>query len=215
MANLLRAVRESLPDHDIVTSSPNLPGWAIIREIDLRIDQTVAGREFVFFYSQFKRIMQVAPPGQPGDFNSILRAVCAPGYVFDGGPSVPVPPYSTLLSLSNHDLLTYVIFKLAPGTWQFAREGRSIKMGDAGHASGAYHDANRVDRTGTPDPGNPGNIKDGCKVAYFIANGPKATAHGSYPHGFNLYVDLPVTNAPTAMPLIMDPDVRYPGGSSE
>jgi len=211
--NALRAVAPDSegPDHPILTDAPQYPQWAIVREIDFRIDPTAAGDELVFFYSQFKRLLPVATPA---DFQTLLKEVCKPGYMFDGGPSNPQPPFSTLLSLNNHRKLAYIILKLAPGRLQFARKDRPIKMGDPGTASEAYYDAHRVDPLGQADPGNPGVIKDGCQVAYFISDGPKAEAHGSYPHGFNLYVDLFVTGS-EPMPLKIDPDVRHPGGSLE
>lgn len=212
MINALRASPATESDNAIITISRAAPQWAIIREIDFRIDQTAAGDELVFFYSQYKNMVELAAPGEPGDFQSVLEQVCRPDYVFDGGPSVPDPPYTTLLSLNSKRVLAYIILKLAPGRWQFARRGRPLKIGDPGLASLAYHDANRVDPLGNADPGDPGIIKDGCQVAYFISDGPTAEAHGSYPHAFNLYVDLLVTGG-DPMPIRIDPDVRHPGGS--
>jgi hypothetical protein len=212
----LLAVPPVISDHPVTQAAPNEPQWAIIREIDFRIDQTVAGKELVFYYSRYKKIL----PVPLGTFQTLLTAICQPGYGFDGGPSIPAPPLHTSLSLDSHKELAYVIFKLAPGSeakpgrWQFARNGWPIKIGDAGHAANAYYDANRVDPQGQADPGDPGVIKDGCQVAYFISDGVRAYNHGSYPHPFNLYVDLLVANY-EPMPIRIDPDIRHPGGSPE
>lgn len=64
-------------------------------------------------------------------------------------------------------------------------------------------------------PGQPPILQtevfDGCKVALFFAQSPT----NSYRHGFNMHVDI-VQQTPGGrrqlLPLLIDPDVRNPGG---
>lgn len=218
MAKFLTAGPDTEHDEPTLDDAPTLPEWAIIREINFKIEPGQEGEsddELVMYYSKYSRDVRLNPPGQSGDFASVLKAVCKPNYVFEGGPSNPASPYATKLSLNGKNRLSYVIFKLADRRWQFAQKGRPIKIGDAGTLAQAYYDAHRVNEQGVADKGdNPNVIRPGCKVAYFISDGPKAQTHGSYPHPFNLYVDLLVSGG-DPMPLRIDPDIRNPGGSSE
>jgi hypothetical protein len=52
-------------------------------------------------------------------------------------------------------------------------------------------------------------------VAYFLSDGQKAKgSKTSYIHPINIHVDLVYEGLATDyMPLIIDPDIRHPGGS--
>jgi hypothetical protein len=214
MSKLFETVEETYPTRDF--PGPTYPQWAIIREIDFEIVVNDSGEdELRFFYSQFKRDVNVAAAG---GFQQLLLDVCG-NYVFDGGPSQPKAPAATLLSLNNQRL-SYIIFKLARANWQFARRGPPIRIGRTGHDAEVYFDAHRVNPQGQADKGtDPNVIRDGCMVAYFIADGVKAMAdsRNNYVHPFNIHVDLIFTKGGVSghMPIIMDPDIRHPGGSSE
>ncbi len=55
-------------------------------------------------------------------------------------------------------------------------------------------------------------LRDRCKIAFLAAKGKAAT----YDHAINLHVDLVFDRVkPRLMPLMIDPDVRYPGGSGQ
>lgn len=198
--------------------TPTYPGpppqWAIVREINFQIIPKPDGKdELQFFYSRYTNDVSVPTVAA---FNQLLTDVRNPNYQFSGGPSEPVDPFANPLSLNCHRL-SYVIFKLSKKAWQFARKGPPIKLGYPGYNAAHYFDAHRVGPNGNRDRGdNPAILIDGCKVAYLIADGASASAGGNYDHAFNLYVDLLLSGGGVGhMPIILDPDVRHPGGSDE
>lgn len=188
------------------------PNWAIIREINFRVYRRPTGDELVFYYSRYSRDKQL---GSQEDFEDLLKDICHPSYRYRGNRSYPKDPFSTTLSLNSKERLTYVIVKLAPRAWQFARSGQPFRIGAAGAQADAYYEARRVDSKGNVDSSDdPSKVMNNCMVAYFISDGPKAAEEGNYPHGFNIYVDLLVSGG-DPMPIRIDPDVRHPGGSDE
>jgi hypothetical protein len=112
------------------------------------------------------------------------------------------------------------------------RIGRPITVGTKGSSKQAYFNGKRVftsatdsDR-GTDFDAHPSTARDGSKVAYFIADAHEAgkdEPNNHYDHAINLHVDLifeaqpPLPTSTSVaryyMPLVIDPDIRYPGGS--
>lgn len=188
------------------------PKLAIIREINFKIDRRPTGDELVFYYSRYSRDK---PLRSQEEFEDLLKEICSPNYRFRGRRSQPKEPFSTSLSLNSKEQRAYVIVKLAPRAWQFARSGQPFRIGAEGAKADAYYEARRVNRQGKVDPGDdPSEVMNRCMTAYFISDGPKAAQEGNYPHGFNIYVDLLVSGG-DPMPIKIDPDVRHPGGSAE
>ncbi|HWT13731.1 MAG TPA: nucleotide synthetase [Allosphingosinicella sp.] len=203
-----------------VFSGEDRPEYAVVREIDYK-EQTLPGsggvKELTFYFSRHSKNVKLADDPYKGDFRKLLLEVCtnAPGK----GESKPGKPFNSPLSLLN-DKLIYVIYRLSEDkNWQFSREGPPITVGQAAHDLGTYYDAFRVDKGGYADRGtDPKFVRDGCRVAHFIADGAKIVEQaGCYSHPINLHVDLIWTEGGREhyMPIIIDPDVRYPGGSSE
>lgn len=200
-----------------IDDNVNTPQWAIIREIDWKVVPNEAGEEddqLVFYYSNFTPDVQIR---SKQDFIDLLTDVCRPDYQFTGGgPSEPKDPYGTKLSLDSRKRWSYVIFKLASRPWQFARKGYPLKFGDAGTMAKLYFNGRRVNEAGVEDKGDdPTNLRDDCMVAYFISDARNIPIQYPYPHAFNLHVDLKFDGGAGHMPVIMDPDVRHPGGSLE
>lgn len=196
MTETINLERATDPDHDMGTyTDPSLPQWAIIREVDFRIVPNPDGDLLEFYYSQSSRDKRLTPAYT---INHLLADISSPGYRFQGGPSMPRPPAKTKMSLNSKERLTYVIFKLAPRGWEYSNNGPPFKIGDRGFEAAAYYNATRY----------------ADDVAHFISDGPKAAARGTYPHLFNIYVELDVDGG-GEMPIRIDPDVRHPGGSLE
>lgn len=149
-----------------------------------------------------------------GGLDEVLRRVAAGTLSMPDNPS-PKPPFSTQLSLNNEQYC-YIILKLSGKNWQFSHKGAPFSIGIDGLKADVYRRARRVDAQGAVV--DPSATKTGCKVAYLIADG--VTASGGTPrdyiHPFNLHVDLidqNSTSAPSYIPIIIDPDIRWPGGS--
>ncbi len=157
------------------------------------------------------------PVRDHADFLAKLKAVVA-----SNAPSLPAPkpapPMPSPLSVHNDDL-SYVVFLLDRGwNWQFARQGGVITVEKG--VGDYFREARRVDDHGTAtDRRTPAPV-DGAMAAYVIAHGARARRHSpgdSYSHEFNLHVEFLGRDrdghAAYRQPLIIDPDIRYPGGS--
>lgn len=182
------------------------PQWAIVREIDFKVDTTADGDELVFYYSRHQRIRRL---GSDADFEQLLRDVASPSWTGTGGDA-QTPPVRTRLSLNSRNRLSYVVLRLSPDRWQFPRLGPPVKIGAEGYSEACYYEARRVDSNGVPDDGS--IEKDHCRVCYFISDGEKAKSLEPFAHLFNIYVELHVGGS-QPMPIRIDPDVRHPGGS--
>ena len=151
------------------------------------------------------------------DFLARLKALVSPD-----APSLPAPnptqPMESPLSVHNDDLC-YVVFLLdRDWNWQFARTGAVISIEEG--VGDYFREARRVDDRGTPTDRRAPAPVDGAMAAYVLAHGRRArqnSRHDSYSHEFNLHVEFLKGNSGggivSRQPLIIDPDIRYPGGS--
>lgn len=201
-----------------------LPSRAIIRELDFK-----EANDQLFFYYSGKSADVPLP--MAGDVKGIIDQVCNPAYTFTPLNPYdnfdPTKPYGSALSLQVPDL-SYVILKLKNRQWQFARRGYPITVGTSTDSRFFCFDAFRCTPTNAAgggydgrDPGipfnPPGTPRDGCNVAFFIVDGKGARDNeddDQYDHGFNIHIDLLFPGTPVhRIPITVDPDVRYPGGS--
>jgi hypothetical protein len=112
-----------------------------------------------------------------------------------------------------------VIIRLAQGKiWQFCSDQPPFTLGTKAFKADVYREARRFDN-GVPEriyqqPANSGEFKpvaDGSRVAYFIADN---RASGNFVnHGFNIHVELTFRGSHVRLPIVIDPDIRWPGGS--
>jgi len=160
---------------------------------------------------------------------ALVDNVCRPAYVFNNGelPPDPTKPYGSPLSLKVPDL-SYVIYKLSKRSWQFACRGYPLTVGTSSYSRYFCFEASRCApyHTGAIGEGYDGRDqgsafevpvmpRNECKVAFFVVNGTLARANeadGEYEHAFNLHVDLLFADD-HHLPIMIDPDVRYPGGA--
>ena len=199
--------------------------WAQVLEIDFDIK----GRHLWFYFSRRSKFIPIS--GQ-SDLDRLINNVCNISYKWDYNvASYPKINCASPLSLMN-DQNCYVIYKLSDRNWQFVRIGRPITVGKLGMDKKAYFNGKRVFASASDsDPGtefdaDPATARDGSKVAYFIADAREAgrnEPNNHYDHAINLHVDLifeaqpPLPTSTSVaryyMPLVIDPDIRYPGGS--
>ena len=115
----------------------------------------------------------------------------------------------TPLDLSVTGGPAYLIFKLDPRlNWRFSSQEPAITHKRAEHAEyygGLFHVG---DDFASFEP-----VPD-CRLVYFVANPPE----GEYQHGFNINVELIQKphvgeTEPRILPIMIDPDIRFPGGS--
>ena len=115
---------------------------------------------------------------------------------------------------------SYVVFMLSKDwDWKFFPDAKAVSLKKRDHGD-RYGGLRHV-----PDMGEPSiDAVNNCRMIYFVAhplpeNMGNAPQQG-YGHGFNLYVDLaqppnPDTGAARVLKIIIDPDIRNPGGSED
>lgn len=121
-------------------------------------------------------------------------------------------PISSKLSFRNK-AYRYIAYVLSPKNWQFSRSYVPMTIQSSLLNYGVYFEARRVTPAGIVQEIGDGT-QDLARVAYFVADGEKILNNPGipgYPHGINFNVELFDTDG-TVLPLIIDPDIRYPGG---
>lgn len=199
---------------DFAAGETRRPRYATIREIDIK----PAGQNLKLEYSRANYDVDLLD--YPGGLGEVLELVRTDGieYPHLGAPN-PAKKFATELSLHN-ERFVYVIFKLSGRNWQFAHSRPPAAIGIQGWIADLYREARRVDSSGNIDSGQDPNVKRaGCKVAYFVADGEAASSPRparDYIHPFNFHVDLITKdsdNQAAYIPITIDPDIRFPGGS--
>lgn len=119
------------------------------------------------------------------------------------------------LSAQGQYLTCFVVHLSNSVDWQFSSTGAPF----SGHLGGLLNDfctnVFRVDANGN-DIANSASVS-GCRTAYFVVNGGECIKFGgggySVPFFFN--VDLKYTSGGIAhlMPIMIDPEIRWPGGT--
>jgi hypothetical protein len=208
-------VIQQLPIKELDEGPDHYPTVATVREVDVE----ASGKWVSFFFSRANHFINLAT--YTGGFDQLLKDVQRPDFDFpDDASNRPDPPL-TPLSLNNQGL-TYVIYKLSDKNWQFCRNHPPFSIGPKLTGKKIYCEARRLTPWGTKERviQNPTTeewspVTDDCAVAYFIADGRKALGTtGVYTHAINIHVDLVFPGqVPAYTPLIIDPDVRHPGGS--
>jgi len=210
--------RDSIPAvefREYETASPARPTIATVREIDFDLDDSKG--ELSFFYSKadFR-----TPVANAAELQSLLTRIRDNTFLWDDDhQKEPKIPYASRLSLRNHEWC-YVIFRLARSKkWQFCRDQPPFTLGTKAFKTDLYREARRFEADGTiskvfQDPPQSGTFKpqeEGSRVAYFIADN---TTSGDFEdHGFNIHVDLLYQGSHVRLPIVIDPDIRWPGGS--
>lgn len=191
------------------------PSKAIVREVDFEV--SADKNTLRFFYPRFNIETTVTPQ----TLKTVLQNVYSSSYGWQQVSNRPKRPFKSALSLENNEFV-YLIFRLKEERkWQFSRVGWPITVGSV--ARGYFFEALRVDSSGSRDRGDDKElVRDGCKLAYVIAAGKEAFEQEDvFCHPINLHIDLitdelydggGTTRQPCYLPIIVDPDIRYPGG---
>lgn len=185
------------------------PTIATIREVDIDIRNNKIDAK----YSKANYEVDLSDVGGLSD----LLVRLSRGQVHLNDDATPKRPYKSQLSLQN-EKYCYVILILSGKNWQFSHDKHPFSIGLESTDPPAYYEPRKVDGNGVVLDRD--GVKDGCRIAYFIADGPAANSGtpGVYEDPFNLHLELIDRDSegrPSRVPIIIDPDVRYPGGSGE
>lgn len=124
--------------------------------------------------------------------------------------------FESHLSISSEEN-AFLVFVLSQKNWQFCSTGAPFTILQKIKDKKRYYSASMVDPKGNILPsGDEKNPVESSKVAFFVALGAKGKAEepGGYSDPINIYVDIVEDNSGTIIPIVIDPDIRYPGGST-
>lgn len=194
---------------DELSNSP--PKIATIHELDIVTD----GRKYEFKFTHHFYNLDLR--SYAGGLSKLLKDLHDGNFswgITGGEPHIEWP-CSSFLSVGNLEY-QYIIYVLNSNrNWQFRHLKAPITISKLAKAKGAYFESRKADIAGNVFTSE--KKKDGCRVAYFIADADAAFGQErEYVDRINLHVDMicDVYGKRCFMPIIIDPDVRYPGGSS-
>jgi len=180
------------------------PVLAVVREVDLRTN----GNRITVDFSRSSKLLDVSTEQER---KALFIQVGSGSFKFENPGNTKPRPGDPPLS-ANNQFLCYIIYVLTKKNWQFSHDDGPITIEEK--ADDAIFEAHHIDASGAlkvpPKPG--------CRAAYVIADADAAyDAAGKYQHRINLHVDFiseDENGDPTIfMPIIIDPDIRHPGGT--
>ncbi len=147
-------------------------------------------------------------------FRDILKGVVKGSYPanWTTPPNPRRPLTDSDLSIYTNEIcyIAFVLNHKKKKHWRYTLVGDPIKKWR--ESPNNYSNLKRMDRNGNVLPGHRPQSK--CIAAYFVADGASSSnGVSSYEHYFNLHVDILHKNNGTYVPIVIDPDVRYPGGN--
>lgn len=197
MTNMMTPDFDGLPKYP--TRLPR-PTKAVVREVDIEVPGTDISLRFARGISHSGL--------DDAKFAALLTRLAggdlSPGATGTSFDPTPQGEHNSPLSANNQGL-TYVVYVLSGKDWEFSIEGPPITIAKKSLPKSAYFEARSVGAGGeTTGPGR--------KVAYLIADGDAAHNGGpNYEDRINLHVDIVMGDQ--RIPIIIDPDIRNPGGS--
>lgn len=188
-----------VPIRELATNeSPSTPEWILVREIGF-----IDGPDGPFGY--------IGPdkprPYSVAALDQILDELRQGSYQ----PDDAVDTFNRPLDVCCPGTTVFVFHLSNQRKWQFTRGLKAITLGFTDEVQGDnYYSLRHVvdDSIGTADPPPNGN----CRIAYFTAR----KASEKFAHPFNINVELIYKTdieGRNTLPIVIDPDVRFPGGS--
>ena len=180
------------------------PTRYVVREIEFK----VVDRRLLFSYRNDSKAQDLPK----GGIATVAKALCRPAAAV-AVRAAPVPSLAaapqTPLDLELQGDPIFIILKLAePVNMTFSANRKAVTHkndGDRSHYGRLRHVNRKGQESAAP--------LAGCRLVYFVAAPPA----GNYQHGFNFNVDLEqdpgVDGTRRMLPLSIDPDIRFPGGS--
>lgn len=192
------------------------PNKAIMLEVTLKNNSP----NFEFRYNRYWE-KTLSGPDKHNDFLNWILTFFSPtppsGVLmtrFDSTPNLRKP---SKMSFKCKDIV-YLAFKLDPAlNWRFTADGAPISMDKFWETKNVFFNVKNFDEAGKETIPSRNNA---YKYAYMIVDSPKGTPGGSgtpIEARFNLHVDFvedPANDDSPYVPVILDPDVRNPGGNA-
>lgn len=185
-----------------------LPNRIIVRTLDI-----VPGRGGPVAYLLPD---QAHPCTGVNDISNLINLIIADQY----NPQTNAAAYERPLDL-NLSVPTCFIIRLSDSwNWRFSHKVRAVTLGQAvGTAKDNYYNLRHV-VPGQIDQNDPFPHQVSCRLAYFVAKpvaGVPQDPSVEFHHPFNLNIEIVFPDDskgnPNTIPIIVDPDIRHPGGS--
>ena len=195
-----------------VANPPDQPRWIVVREIDL----APIGSPYPFVYRGPDKRHPIA------NFNSVMQSIIDGRYQRNG----TINHYFRPMDLKLSEPTRFVFYLGDRWPWRFTHKTEAATLSHPDSNVRKYYTGLRhvIDTpAGSPTPFTHDKF---CRIIYFDAS-QSVTPHPAgttFNHPFNLiieffYPDGDPDNAgvlvPNTIPIIVDPDVRYPGGSGQ
>lgn len=217
LQNLFEHLMFVTPEFDVPDEDRSLRvNKAIIHELDI-VENAQNNRHYDIKFIHHQYNVTVDSNNTISDIIKSLHDGSYPWGLTGGEPALQWP-YSNHLSVGNDvKELTYIIYLLSwERNWQFRHVKSPITLSNTAKAKKAYFNSTKGDKRGN-EIYLPAVKADECRVAYIVANADKAFGDDrEYIDRINLHVDMvsDIKGKKHYMPIIIDPDIRYPGGSS-
>ena len=191
---------------DVHPTQVPVPQRIIVRE--LTIDESDSAGPFVF-----KQPDQSHPCTQLSDISQMITRIRTNSYVHRPNAA----PYDRPLDL-NLQVSTCFIIRLSPKwAWRFSSTLKGAMLGQLPPGEkNNYYNLRHVLDSGVEGP-DPFDEVEFCRLIYFVATPVSA----GFEHAFNLNIEFVYpggtvpSKKPNTVPIVIDPDVRHPGGSAD
>jgi hypothetical protein len=161
------------------------------------VDYDKFGNDIEFFYMRPIKVMQ------GNDIVGFIDDLRRSGLPLTSTPETPLDLHVPKKC--------WMVIGLSRHKWQFRATGDAITTKQKKDQS--YANLVHVFPNGTTVPGG-GQMQDNCQLVYFACVDPPQGMTGTLPYedGFNMHIDLIQANG-KRLPLVIDPDIRFPGGA--
>jgi hypothetical protein len=190
------------------TTSTNLPTRLLTRELDIDVKNS----KMEILYTRTSNVITISDRNQ---LNEKIKLIANNNYVFDNQDGCYETPFKSQLSIGNYQLYTIYVIKLKKDKKiQFSNIGPIISTRK--EFEKYFSEPRKFDENGNIY--TPSNQKNDCHGIYFFMNGLLASTEfgGNFSVPFNLHIDYVSKdsgNNNSYVPIIIDPEIRYPGGS--
>lgn len=173
--------------------------------IEVGIDRN--GKKVLIGYTQYWKSPAFTPTTAHTEFLAWTNALIANPKKGDPLTKHNKPGKRKMTKLSFRcNELVYLVFKLDDKIdWRFSVDGPPVSSDSDLNSKGVFF-----------APKGSGELTDSRTYAYVVADCPKGSLGSTIEAYFNLHVDfLEGGEADAYTPVIIDPDVRYPGGHGD
>lgn len=170
--------------------------------VEVGIDRN--GKKVLFSYSQYWKSPKFNEPTAHREFLDWVNGMIAKPVKGDKLMSHAKPGKRKMTKMSFRcNELIYLVFKLDDKLdWRFSVDGPAVSTDSDSAAKGVFFASK-----------GSGELTNSKTYAYAVADCPKGSAGDTIEANFNLHIDfLEGGDTDAYTPVIIDPDVRYPGG---